>query len=203
MPRIAALTTCTAGKTIWPSKMLNVDPAALLVREESMELGEIAGVVNTGMRLTPAALSHELGYHFRSREVNTPFSLFQKRASSTNGCYRRTDRHISAAFEFFGPFQGLHGHRFHQLSKMHRIISGRTTKSSRYCLQMKRASMDLASTSLTDLSLPTLDVLLESRQSNVHFEKGGTINFFCGLIDALQDIWKNRRKCCHGLGGCQ
>ena len=73
MPRIAVLTTRTADETIWPSEMLNVDPATLLVREESMELGEIAGVVHAGTGRTPAALSHGSGYHFRSREVNTPF----------------------------------------------------------------------------------------------------------------------------------
>jgi hypothetical protein len=61
---------------MWPSKMLNVDPAALLVREESMELGEIPGVVNTGAGRAPANFSNELVYHFRSREVNTPHIIF-------------------------------------------------------------------------------------------------------------------------------
>lgn len=56
--------------------MLNVDPAALFVWEESMKLGEIPGVINTGTGRTPAAVGHESGYHFRSREVNTPLRLY-------------------------------------------------------------------------------------------------------------------------------
>jgi hypothetical protein len=100
------------------------------------------------------------------------------------------DQRVSACFEFFGAFQGLHRSWLIQLSSLPRyhkwpnyevleVLSNDTDGVFGFSVHFSNGSKATYTRRPSGI-----------QAINVHFEKGGTINFFGGLKDELEAVWK-------------
>jgi len=100
------------------------------------------------------------------------------------------DQKISKCFDFYGPFMSLHEAWRKQLAKLPRyhkwpnfevleLLSAAEEGLYGFSIHFSNGSKATYTRRVTGIDAV-----------NLHFERGGTINFFCGLIDALEQIWK-------------
>ncbi len=100
------------------------------------------------------------------------------------------DTRISACFEFFGAFQGLHRSWLKQLSELPRYH-----KWPNYEV-LEILSDEVEGVFGLNIHFSNGSKATYTRQAsgiqavNLRPEKGGTINFFCGSIDQLESAWK-------------
>ncbi len=100
------------------------------------------------------------------------------------------DKIIAACFDFYGPFLALHRTWLRELAKLQKYHKWPNYEVLEF-LSTEEEGLYGFNIHFSNGSKATYTRRASGIEAiNLRFEKGGTINFFCGLIDDLEPIWK-------------